>query len=408
MKFNLFNRNKSQKRDNNQPLNYGINDIYTKHKSLTLSAVYRAIELKGNAVASIPLEVYSSNLLGEKIKYSKSNSLSYILNERPSSRLGSYTFWKMLTQDLDIYGNAYALIKRDKNEDIDELIYVPSNLVSIQNADMVFEDPVYLVAGYSGSVDHMDILHINNYSKNGVMGISTMEHARNTLRMSYDTEHSAGAVFKNGGKVSGIYTLNGYLDDEKRKEIEKNWRQTFTNPDSTGIVIMEQGDTFSPITLNNKDMMMIETRLYNVIDICRFFNVSPILLYDYTKLSYSALEDVMLEFLSTTIQPILTKIEKELNYKLIPQEERYTKHIKFDTSNFIKTNKATTSQFYSSLLNCGVLNINEVRNELGYKDIDGGDINHIQVNLMQAWESALGLKNKKEEENEIDNKLRKQ
>jgi HK97 family phage portal protein len=403
MKFNLFNRNNKQQKRNYNPLAYGMEDIFVKHKSLMLSSVYRAIELKSNAVASIPIEIYSTNLVGDKIKYSKLDDLHYILNERPSTRMNSYTFWKLILQDLDLNGNSYALIKRDDSENVVELIYIPANLVSIQNADMIFEDPIYLVAGYPGNVEYKDIIHIINHTKNGVKGISTLEYAANTLSLAYNTEHSANAVFKNGGKLSGIYTMSGYLDDDKRKDIEDNWRKTFSNPDSTGIVIMEQGDTFNPITLNSAELEMIQSRQFNIIEICRFFNVSPILLYDYTKLSYSALEDVMLEFLTTTIQPILTKIEKELNYKLIPESQRITRHIKFDTTGFIKTGKLTTADFYSKLFNAGVLSTNEIRNELGYKDIPGGDSNYIQVNLMKVGESAL---NTDLGNSIIDNKLK--
>lgn len=402
MIFDIFKKRKKggSSQSSTSPLLYGINDLFTKNKSLMLSAVYRAVELKSNAVASIPIEIYNTNLQGEKIKYSKIDDLHYMLNERPSPRLDSFTFWKMLVADIDLHGNGYALIIRDARDKPSELIYVPSNLVSIQNADMIFQDPIYFVAGYGGDISHEDIIHIKNFTKNGIMGISTLQHANNTLSLSYNTEHAADGTFKNGGKLSGIYTVNEYLDDEKRKDIEKNWRQTFSDPESTGIAIIEDGNTYVPIQISNKDMMMLESRQFNVIDIARFFNVSPILLYDYSKMSYSGLEQVMLEFLSTTIQPILTKIEKELNYKLTSPDKRARTRIRFDTTDFIKVDKATNADFYSKLLNVGVLNINEARNELGYSDIKNGDINHLQVNMMQVGESGLN------NPNTLDNKFK--
>lgn len=403
MKFSIFKKKRNKPANPTSPLLYGLNEMFEKRNSLTLSAVYRAIELKSNAVASIPLEIYSTNLLGEKIKYSKINDLSYILNERPSSRLDAFTFWKMIVADLDVNGNGYAIIIRDANDKPEELIYVPSNLVSVQNADLIFQDPIYFVAGY-GEVDHEEIIHIKNYTTNGVMGISTLHYARNTLSLSYNTEHSANKAFQNGGKLSGVYIVDEYLDDDKRKDIEKNWRETFANPESSGVAVLENGNSFTPIQLNNKDLMMLESRQFNVIDIARFFNVSPILLYDYSKMSYSGLEQTMLEFLSTTIQPILTKIEKELNYKLIESDQRYKTHIKFDTANFIKTDKVTTADFYSKLFNAGILSVNEIRNELGYNDIKNGDQNYVQVNLMKVGESGLdnsnGLTDNKLNQNE--------
>lgn len=400
MKFNIFKKKRNKTQNATSPLVYGINDLYSKNKAMLLSAVYRSIEIKGNAVASIPIEIYNTNLQGEKIKYTKIDDLTYILNERPSSRLDAFTFWKMIVADLDINGNGYAIIIRDANDKPEELIYVPSNLVSIQNADLIFQDPIYFVAGY-GEVDHEEIVHIKNYTTNGVMGISTLHYARNTLSLSYNTEHSANKAFQNGGKLSGVYIVDEYLDDEKRKDIEKNWRETFADPESSGVAVLENGNSFTPIQLNNKDMMMLESRQFNVIDIARFFNVSPILLYDYTKMSYSGLEEVMLEFLTTTMQPLYTKIEKELNYKLIDPTKRYNTKIKFDTTHFIKTNKVTTADFYSKLFNCGVLNVNEIRNELGYKDVKGGDKNYLQVNMTPVDNPQL-----KDINSEVDNKLK--
>lgn len=401
MKFNIFKKKRNKPVDPTSPLLYGLNDLFDRRRSLTLSAVYRAIELKSNAVASIPIEIYNTNLLGEKIKYSKIDDLSYILNERPDSRMDAFTFWKMIVTDLDINGNGYAIIDRGMNGIVNGLIYVPANLVSIVNADMIFEDPIYFIAGSSeGNFSHENIIHIRNYTTNGVMGISTLTYARNTLSLAYNTEHSANRTFQSGGKLSGVYIVNEYLDEEKRSDIEDSWKKTFSDPDSSGVAILEQGNTFTPIQLNNKDLMMIESRQFNVIDIARFFNVSPILLYDYSKMSYSGLEQTMLEFLSTTIQPILSKIEKELNYKLIDLSQRYKTHIKFDTTNFIKTDKVTTADFYSKLFNAGVLTVNEIRNELGYKDIANGDENYIQVNLMKVGESGLD-----NSDGLIDNKL---
>jgi HK97 family phage portal protein len=402
MKFNPFSLFKRKNKRNylgSDTLSFGFNDLYSTSKALKLSAVYRAIELKSNAISSIPLEVYSTNSEGEKIKYSTIDSLPYLLNERPSSRLDAYTFWKMLAIDLDIDGNGYALIIRENNGSIKELIYVPPQFVSIPNADFIFEDPKYIITGYPEQVDHHNIIHLRNHTKNGIRGISTLSFASDTLKNSYATEQTTSRAFINGGSLRGIYTVSTYLDEEKRQEINENWNKTFSNPDSNGIILLEQGDAFSTIQMNNKDMMMIESRMFNVLDIARFFNVSPILLYDYSKMSYSGIEEVMLEFLSTTIQPILKKIESELNYKLFySQPKVYNNHIKFDTSDFIKVGKTTNADYYSKLFNTGVLTVNEIRNEMGYKDAENGDTNYIQVNLMKLGESAKDeLKTKYEE-----------
>jgi len=47
---------------------------------------------------------------------------------------------------------------------------------------------------------------------------------------------------------------------------------------------------FEPITVNPSDAQLLETREFNVIDICRFFGVSPVKAFDLSKSSYSTVE----------------------------------------------------------------------------------------------------------------------
>ena len=55
---------------------------------------------------------------------------------------------------------------------------------------------------------------------------------------------------------------------------------------------------FKPITVNPSDAQLLETREFNVIDICRFFGVSPVKAFDLSKSSYSTVEATNLSFLT--------------------------------------------------------------------------------------------------------------
>ena len=56
--------------------------------------------------------------------------------------------------------------------------------------------------------------------------------------------------------------------------------------------------TFQPVTVNPSDAQLLETREFNVIDICRFFGVSPVKAFDLSKSSYSTVEATQLAFLT--------------------------------------------------------------------------------------------------------------
>ena len=126
-----------------------------------------------------------------------------------------------------------------------------------------------------------------------------------------------------------------------------------------------------------KTLERLESRQFSVTDIARFFGISPVLLGDLTKASYSTLEAVQNDFLVHCLQPYITMIENEFNRKLLKQSEDNLS-ITLETNEILRTDKAAQSTYYSTLINSGVMTINEVRKELGFNGIgEDGDKNII-------------------------------
>ena len=134
--------------------------------------------------------------------------------------------------------------------------------------------------------------------------------------------------------------------------------------------------SYQPIQLNATDSQMLESRQYNVQDIARFFGISPVLLGDLSHNSYSTIEAVQEQFLLQTLQPYITMIEEEFTKKLFKENESDLE-INLDETVILRTNKTAQASYYSTLLDKGILSINEVRKELGYSEIEGGDAHTI-------------------------------
>lgn len=77
-------------------------------------------------------------------------------------------------------------------------------------------------------------------------------------------------------------------------------------------------------------------------------------------------------------------IENEFNRKLLKQSEDNL-NIILETNEILRTDKAAQSSYYSTLINSGVLTINEVRKELGFNGIgEDGDKNIIPYSDVNA------------------------
>lgn len=154
--------------------------------------------------------------------------------------------------------------------------------------------------------------------------------------------------------------------------------------------------SYQPIQLNATDSQMLESRQYNVQDIARFFGISPVLLGDLSHNSYSTIEAVQQQFLLHTLQPYITMIEEEFTKKLFSNSESNLE-INLDETVVLRTDKTAQANYYSTLLDKGILSINEVRKELGYSEIEGGDKHTISYTKIE--DNIIDEKPNKEKDN---------
>lgn len=243
----------------------------------------------------------------------------------------------------------------------------------------------YLVAGFTQLVEPCDMIHVLNFSYDGIIGVSTLTHARQTLGIATSSEEHAAGFFKSGAAVSGVLTIEGArLTKEQKEQNYQAWEE-HVNPKTGrpgGIVILEGNMKYQPISISPKDSQLLESRQFNVVDICRFFSVSPVKAFDLSKSSYSTIEATQLEYLTDTALPVITKIEQEINRKVFSRTERSMYKAEFNTSAILRADKAAQGAFWKDMANVGAATPNEIRREIGMSRIENGDEAFVQVNVM--------------------------
>ena len=357
-------------------LNYNGWSTYKTSQSLALSAVYRCVEVITNGVASLPVKLYRTDEKG--FKYEMHNNLSFILSKKPTGKINAFTFYKLIVKDILLQGNAYALILRNGKGEVIGLQYIQAGLVSpIDKGDRI----EYQVTGIKGFVRQEDILHFMNYTDNGVYGISVLTHARRTLGIADYGENASENFYKSGGCTTGFLKFDGPSSGKQREEILSAWNQATggVRNQPNGIPVLPANVNYTQLSVNPADAQLLESREFSVVEICRFFGVSPTKCFDLTHASYNNSEMAELAFLNDTLRPLLTKIEMEMETKLFKPEEGYD--IKFDVSELLRTDKKSQAEYFTKLFNLGVLSPNDIRKELDMDEIEGGDIHCAQINL---------------------------
>lgn len=372
-------------------LTFGGGSTYTQEKSLKLSAVYCAVEMISNGIAQLPFEPFVVDNDGYKTKLIK-HPLWHVLNCQPNARMTRYTFIKTLVTSVLLRGNGYAYIERDESGMVVKALhYIPSEYVTIVPPTRLDEPVKYQVVGLNGIIPHTDMIHLLNYSYDGVIGISTLQHAAMTLGLAIDSEVHAAGFFQGGCNVGGILSVDSALTEKQKRELKSSWQAAFNHNQggqSNGVAVLEGNMHYSPITINPTDAQLLESRQFNIPEIARFFLISPTKLFDYTHVNYNTLEATNLSFLTDTLQPLITKIEMEFERKLFPVEEHTNREIRFDTSALLRTDKAGLANYYRTLWNISALTTNEIRKAEGLPRIEGGDVPFVPVNL-QTLDKAV-------------------
>ena len=357
-----------------------------------ISAVYAAVSLISNTIASIPIQVRKVNKDG----YQETIHDHYLLPlfDHNDNDITRFEMIKYTIQSLLLKGNGFIYVYRDGTGRARGLRWLPGDSVSIVY-NQVSNDLYYICPLVSNKrIEPVNMLHFKVNSYDGINGRSVISYATRSIKNANATENSAMNFYDSGCNLNGVLKVNGSLTPQQKQDIRQSWRETM---DGQGLAVLQGNMEYTPIQMNVSDAQLIESRQFNVNDIARFFNINPTLLGDLTHSAYNTLEAAQEEFLVHTLMPYISIIEQEMTRKLFPPSEwDYT--INLDEIAILRTDKKNQADYYTQLLEKGVLSVNEVRKALGYAEVEGGD-KHI-VAYTDLTQNAIEGENPNNEINE--------
>ena len=335
---------------------------------LQIPEIWNSVGKIANTMASLPCDVLKIAENG-RTEIDKDCDLFYLLSRKPNKDMTPFDFFRAMTLNFLIHGNAYALISRAGNKVI---ALTPLNAkqmrVKVENA-VTYEyyskdDEIVL---YSAD----DILHWKNIG-NGIVGMSLADFARSTLTEAASAQNAAIDLFKDKGKLTGILTSQNILSDKQKAEISEQ----FAKMRATGRTPVLPADLkFQNISASPAEQQLLQTREFIVKQFCAWFGVPMALING----EGSALDDTLNFFYKTTILPICTSFEQAIMSKIACNDSEHT--IKFRLSFLNRANDAQRAQLNATYVQNGIKTRNEVRREEGLKDVEGGDTLTAQTNL---------------------------
>lgn len=355
----------------------------------TLSAFHRCVELISSSVANLPISVLFIDKQGNK-KQRNNHRLNVVFQNMLLSR---YQFIHNLVKDVITSGNAFAYIHRDNGGNVKQITYMQPTEVQVvynkQKGELYYQIPSIS----KQKIEPYDMLHLAMNSKDGIVGTSTLSLMNRTLKGAGYAETTALNLFENNGQSPrGILTVESQLSPKQREDIKSNWASNLSN---NGVCVLQGNMRYQSLSATANDQQLLESRKFHQEQICQFMGVPPELL---GMKEPKNIEELTNQFLTFTLQPIITLIEEEFTRKLFaPSEKNF--RIDLDENSMLRMSKSQQAAFFSSMIERGILSINECRLELGYESIGQEGDKHI-IAYTDIEQNTINNSDTQEEENE--------
>jgi len=344
--------------------------------SLQLSAVYACVSKISDTISSMGVSVERKDRDGSP-EVIKDHPSSYLLGVEPNPYMGAYEFWQMVVSDALLYGQGHALITPER----DEMYWIPATEIDYK-IDKDTGRKFYSYHGAPGPVPAESVLEIKAFR-----GDSPTKVQLQNLKTAKSVQNFGATFFENGGMLGGILTTKEPLSLEQMQQASDQWKQEYMGSGNAHkVAILGGGFNYQPLSVPLDQLQFLESKKYSTEEIARFYSVPPAMIGMDSNTAYSNYEQQVLQFFQGTILPWVRRIELEVERKLLRDDKSLS--CRFDVDSLLRADSTSRAQYYHSMLQDGVFNINEVRAREGLGPVDGGSEHHIQLNQIPLSKMA--------------------
>ena len=355
------------------------NIVVNEDTALRLSATWACVRLISEAVGGLPLNCYKYNPDGSR-ELDTSHPLAVLFSGKPNRYQNRVEFFETMTMQLALHGNCYAAIQRSGNRIIGLVPLMAEQMEVTLGADgsviYKYTDGTNVTIYAAESIWHPKLMG------NGIVGLSPLEYARNSIGVGLASENRVKALAQNGFKPTGVLTIDKLLKPEQREAIRKQFADLAEGSDDP-LKVLEAGMQYQQISMNPKDVQLLETRRFQIEDIARFFGVPSVLINDTTASTVwgSGVEQIVQGFYKLGLRPYLERYEASIKNSLLAPGERSQYDFEFDFNALLRGDEKSRFEMYREAVMNGLKTINECRKLEALPPIEGGDEAFMQAQM---------------------------
>lgn len=281
--------------------------IATPETALTLTAVWRSVQILATTVSNLGLQTKRFATGMEMVI----ENPAFVNN--PSLNMKRHEFIYSTATDLALYGNAFWYKAYDTAGRVIDVTQIPSNQITVEVDGDALNSPkkyVYLNKVYSAR----EIEHLQLFPRAGwLKGPSPIDTCSADIVGALDLRDYQANWFSAGGVPTGVLKTGKEISPDDAQTITNTWN---TKQATRQIAVLGNGFEYQQIALKPSEALFTEVSSQSVQGIARLFGIPPRKLVtgvDGTSDTYSNLVDEESAFFRETVQAYTRPIQDALS-----------------------------------------------------------------------------------------------
>jgi len=362
--------------------------------ALQVAVVIRCADVVAKTMASLGCHLYKSEVGGKT--RATNNPLYKLLRMLPNPETTAYEFWHMYVFNLMMTKGAYAKIIRDGSGRIKELWNIPTAFVTMQRNSVTRERYLHVYNPKGGIDTVYDFMYTPGLRfANDEAPEDFMRIASEVLGLTIDLNKYAKDYFENGSNMGGFIEYPQAINEVSFKKFKEDWGKTYAGVmNQHKWAILEGGFKATKMESNPEQAQALESRKFQVIEICRIMGVPPWKVFATDGYSYASMEQSNIEYVQETLSPMDVRITQTIYKDLLSNAEQNLHYARFNLNALLRGDVAARTLYYHNARQDGWMNANEIREleEMDKIAVDqGGDIYAINGNMIPITAIPLNL-----------------
>lgn len=337
-----------------------------------IAAVFRAVRLIAQTVASLPLHTYR-RLPGGGKERAIDTPLYRLLRNQPNPWQTAFDFWDMEIGHAVLRGNAYAQKVYRGDGELAMLIPLHPDRVTplLVNGSLIYRWQPNRGSARDFAPD--ELFRIIANSDDGITGRSPVAVVREAPGIALAAEGFGAKFYGNSAQPSGILTHPQRLSPEAKKKLRAAWTESHQGQDQAyRVAVLEEGLTWTAVGLKMDEAQFMETRKFQVTEIARMFGVPPHLLADLDRATFSNIEQQGLEYLTYCLQAWLERVQQAIWRDCIADYEQDELFCEFLVDALLRTDTTARNLAFAQGRQWGWLCVDDIRDMLNMNPLPDG------------------------------------